>query len=94
VETGNNIWQDNVSCYNLKNIYLSLEGLKYLSSASFLSNTRYLTRLISLQLFSFSFKENEELSPDLETRTIAKQNVLPSSEGESVTILVIKFEVT
>jgi len=49
------------------------EGSRYFSeetSGPFRSNTWGLQQPL----------ENEELSPDLETRTIAKQNVLPSSE--------------
>jgi len=51
------------------------EGSRYFSeetSGPFRSNTWGLQQPL----------ENEELSPDLETRTIAKQNVLPSSEGD------------
>lgn len=67
---------------------------KYLEAQAQLSNTSYSMKYISVKLFSFLFKENEELSPDLETRTIAKQNLLPSSEGESVTILIKNVEAT
>ena len=52
------------------------------------TQSNIISRSFSVKLFSFLFKENEELSPDLETRTIAKQNLLLSSEGESVTIVI------
>lgn len=51
------------------------EGSRYFSEESigpFRSNTWGLQQPL----------ENEELSPDLETRTIAKQNLLPSTEGD------------